>query len=74
MWGKETLELEKITSALLTFNQRKKSSDGNSQGEGLVVKGKQECGRNKSRSESSRNKYRSKLRKRKDIQCYKYGK
>ena len=30
MWGKETLELEEITSALLAFNQRKKSSDGNS--------------------------------------------
>ena len=45
-----------------------------SQGEGLVVKGNQKCGRNKSRSESSRNKSRSKLRRRKDIQCYKYGK
>ena len=30
MWGKETLELEEITHALLSFNQRKKSSDGSS--------------------------------------------
>ena len=31
MWGKEPLELEEITSALLSFNQRKKSNDGSSQ-------------------------------------------
>ena len=30
MLVKETLELEEITSALLAFNQRKKSNDGNS--------------------------------------------
>ena len=28
MWGKETLELEEIIGALLSFNQRKKASDG----------------------------------------------
>ena len=28
MWGKETLELEEITGALLSFNQRKKASVG----------------------------------------------
>ena len=56
MWGKETLELEEITSALLSFNQSKNASDGSSQGEGLVAKGYQERGRNKSQSESSRNK------------------
>ena len=56
MGGKETLELEEITSVLLSFNQRKKVSDGSSQGEGLMAKGNQECRRNKSRSESSRNK------------------
>ena len=39
MWGKETLEFEEITGALLFFNQRKKGSDGSSQGEGLVAKG-----------------------------------
>ena len=39
MCGKETLELEEIIGALLSFNQRKKSSDGSSQGEGLGAKG-----------------------------------
>ena len=48
MWGKETLELEEITSALLAFNQRRKASDGSSQGEGLLVKGNQQHVRNKS--------------------------
>ncbi|KAG6670908.1 hypothetical protein I3843_Q029300 [Carya illinoinensis] len=71
MWGKETLELEEITSALLGFHQRKKANDENSQSEGLVVKGNQERGRNKSRSGSSKNKARSKSRKRKDITCFK---
>ena len=31
-----TLKLEEITGALLSFNQRKKASDGNSQSEGFV--------------------------------------
>ena len=44
MWGKETLILEEITSALLSFNPRKKASDENSQGEGLVVRSNQEHG------------------------------
>ena len=56
MWGKETLELEEITCALLAFNQRNKASDRSLQGEGLVDRSNQERGRNKSRSESSRNK------------------
>ena len=30
MWGKETRELEEITSVLITFNQRRKASDGSS--------------------------------------------
>ena len=44
MWGKETTKLEEIIGALLSFNQRKKSSDTSSQGEGLVAKGNQERG------------------------------
>ena len=56
MWGKETLELEEITGALLSFNQRKKADDGSSQGEGLVAKCNQERGRNKSQSDSRKNK------------------
>ena len=39
MWGKETLDLEKITGALSSFHQRKKVSDEGTQGEGLMVKG-----------------------------------
>ena len=74
MWEKETLELEEIIGALLSFNQRKKANDGSSKGEGLVAKGNQERGRNKSWSELSKNKSRSKSRRRKDIQCYKCGK
>ena len=35
MLGKETLELEEITGALLSFNQRKKASNGSSQAKGL---------------------------------------
>ncbi|KAG2674861.1 hypothetical protein I3760_13G157100 [Carya illinoinensis] len=74
MWGKKPLELEEITSALLGFHQRKKATDENSQGEGLVVRGNKECGRNKSWSGLSNNKARSKSKKRKDIQCFKCGK
>ena len=74
MWGKETLDLEEITSALLGFQMRKKASDEGTQGEGLVVKGNQERGRSNTRNGSRENKSRSKSRRRKDIQCYKCGK
>jgi len=46
--GKETLKPETITSALLSFNLRKKASDENSQGKRLVVRSNQKYGRNKS--------------------------
>ena len=39
IWGKETLDLEEITSALLGFYMRKKASDEGTQGERLVVRG-----------------------------------
>ena len=74
MWGNEILKLEEITCVLLAFNQRKKATDGSSQGKRLVAKGNQERGRNKSQSELSRNKSRFKSRRRKDIQCNKCGK
>ena len=48
MWGKETPELKEIIGALLSFNQKKKASDGSSQGEGLMANGNKENGRNKS--------------------------
>ena len=72
IWRKETLDLEKITSVLLGFNQRKKTNYESSQGEGLVAKSNHERGINKSGSELSYNK--SKSRKRNDIKCYKCGK
>ena len=56
MWGKETLDLEEITSVLLSFNQKKKANDESSQVEGLLAKGNQERGRNKFWNESSNNK------------------
>ena len=74
MWGKETLDLEEITSVLLSFNQKKKANDESSQVEGLLAKGNQERGRNKFWNESSNNKSQYKSRKRKNIQCYKCGK
>ena len=74
MWGKETLKLEEITSALLGFHQRKKTSDEISQGEGLVVNSNQERGRSKSQHEiGNNNKARSKSRRKKVITCYKCG-
>ncbi|KAJ6944918.1 hypothetical protein NC651_001151 [Populus alba x Populus x berolinensis] len=74
MWGKETLVLEETISALLSFNLRKKTGDGNSQGKRLVVRSNHERGRNKFRNKSRNNKTRSKSKKRKDMQCYKCGK
>ena len=56
MWGKETLDLEEITSVLLSFNQKKKANDESSQVEGLLAKCNQERGRNKFWNESSNNK------------------
>jgi hypothetical protein len=70
-WGKETLELEDVTGALLAFHQMKKNIDENSQGEGLVVKGNHECGRSNNRGDSKGNNSRSKSRRRKNNICYK---
>jgi hypothetical protein len=71
IWGKETLELEDVTGALLVFHQREKNIDENSQGEGLVVKGNHERGRSNNRGDSKGKNSRSKSRRRKDINCYK---
>jgi len=67
MWEKETLILKKIISALLSFNLRKKTSDENSQGEGIIIRSNQKCRRNKSRNELRNNEACSKTKKRKDI-------
>jgi len=70
-WGKESLELEDVTGALLTFHQRNKVCDEISQGEGLIVKGNQERGRSSNKGGSNARNSRSKSRKRKDVNCYK---
>ncbi|KAG6764915.1 hypothetical protein POTOM_032404 [Populus tomentosa] len=51
IWGKETLILKEIISAILSFNLRKKISDENSKGKELVVRRhiKQECSEKKKR-------------------------
>jgi len=69
IWEKETLLLKKIISVLLSFNLRKKTSDENSQGEGIIIRSNQKCKRNKSRNELRNNEACSKTKKRKDIQC-----
>jgi hypothetical protein len=73
-WGKESLELEDITGALLAFHQRKKVNDESYQGEGLIVKGNQERGRSSNKKGSNARNSWSKSKKRKDVNCYKYGK
>ncbi len=73
-YGKETLVYEEITTALLDFQQRRKQSDGNSQGEGLVVKDKQDRGRSRQRESNGNKNSRSKSRKKKNPQCFKCGK
>ena len=68
------MELEDVTGALLTFHQRKKNIDENSQGEGLVVKGNYERERSNNKGESKGKNSRSKSRRRNDINCFKCGK
>ena len=70
MWGKETLKLEEVTGALLSFHQRKKANEETAQGEGLMAKSNQERGRNKARDGSNNKKSRSKSRKKMDDKCY----
>ena len=73
-WGKESLELEDVTGALLAFHQRKKNIDKNSQREGLVVKDNYERGRSSNKGDSKGKNSQSKSKRRKDINCYKCGK
>jgi hypothetical protein len=70
-WGKETLELEDITGALLAFHEREKNINENFQGEWLVVKGDYERGRKNNKGDLKGKNSLSKSRRRKDINCYK---
>ena len=68
LYGKETLELEEVSGALLDHYQRHKDS-AKSSGEGLVVKGYQDRGRKKDKDDKfARGRSKSKS---KTIKCYK---
>ncbi|GFY85485.1 hypothetical protein Acr_04g0002230 [Actinidia rufa] len=71
IWGKETLEIEEVTTALLAYNQRKQNIAESSQGEGLVVNGNQDRGQSKGRGQSVTKNSRSQSRNRKNIKCFK---
>uniref|UniRef100_A0A2N9I6R9 Integrase catalytic domain-containing protein n=1 Tax=Fagus sylvatica TaxID=28930 RepID=A0A2N9I6R9_FAGSY len=53
LYGKETLELEEVSGALLDHYQRKHKDSAESSGEGLVVKGYQDRGRKKDKDDKS---------------------
>ena len=61
-WGKESLELENVTGALLAFHQRKKNIDENFQREWLIVNGNYERGRSSNKGDSEGKNFLSKSR------------
>jgi hypothetical protein len=69
LYGKETLELEEVSGALLDHYQRKHKDSAESSGEGLVVKGYQDRGRKKDKDDkSARGRSKSKS---KTVKCFK---
>ena len=69
LYGKEILELEEISGALLDRYQRKQMNLAESSGEGLVVKGYRDHGRNKDKDEKlARGRFKSMN---KTVKCYK---
>jgi hypothetical protein len=69
LYGKETLEVEEVSNALLDHYQQKQKNLAESSGDGLVVKGYQDCGRKKDRNDkSARGRSKSKS---KTVKCYK---
>uniref|UniRef100_A0A2N9IT84 CCHC-type domain-containing protein n=1 Tax=Fagus sylvatica TaxID=28930 RepID=A0A2N9IT84_FAGSY len=70
MHGNDTLELEEVTSALLSHSKMKQDGD-DSQGDGLVVHSKSNRSRKKSRGSNSNNeRSQSKSCVKKDIECF----
>ena len=69
LYGKETLELEEVSNALLDHYQRKQKNSAESSGDELVVKGYQDRGRKKEGNDKFA-KGRSKS-KSKTVKCYK---
>lgn len=73
LWGKETLELEEVTAALLAYNQRRQQTEGIS-GEGLVAKGRKDRGRKSERGRTGarwKSKSRGRTPEPKEFKCYK---
>jgi hypothetical protein len=68
IWGKESFESEDVIGAMLAFHQRKKVSDDNSQGKGLIVKGIQKRGTSSNKAVSNDKNSWLKSRKRKGRQ------
>uniref|UniRef100_A0A2N9EUJ4 CCHC-type domain-containing protein n=1 Tax=Fagus sylvatica TaxID=28930 RepID=A0A2N9EUJ4_FAGSY len=74
LFGKETLELEEVSGALLDHYQRKHKDSAESSGEGLVVKGYQDRGRKKDKDDkSARGRSKSKSKTVKCFKCQKKG-
>uniref|UniRef100_A0A2N9J5P5 CCHC-type domain-containing protein n=1 Tax=Fagus sylvatica TaxID=28930 RepID=A0A2N9J5P5_FAGSY len=74
LYGKETLELEEVSGALLDHYQRKHKDSAESSGEGLVVKGYQDHGRKKDKDDkSARGRSKSKSKAVKCFKCQKKG-
>ena len=71
MYGKETIVLEEVTSALLSHIKMKQDSDG-SQADGLLIKSESSNrGRSRSRGRNSnRNISQSKSHVKKDVECF----
>ena len=71
MYEKETIVLEEVTSALLSYIKMKQDCDG-SQADGLIVKSESSNkGRSRSRGRNSnRNRSQSKSRAKKDVECF----
>uniref|UniRef100_A0A2N9FEH3 CCHC-type domain-containing protein n=1 Tax=Fagus sylvatica TaxID=28930 RepID=A0A2N9FEH3_FAGSY len=74
LYGKETLELEEVSEALLDHYQWKYKDSAESSGEGLVVKGYQDRGRKKDKDDkSARGRSKSKNKTIKCFKCQKKG-
>jgi hypothetical protein len=74
LYGKEILELEEVSGALLDHYQRKHKDSTESSGEGLVVKGYQDRGRKKDKDDkSARGRSKSKSKTVKCFKCQKKG-
>ncbi|KAE8699949.1 hypothetical protein F3Y22_tig00110569pilonHSYRG00219 [Hibiscus syriacus] len=70
-YGKETINVEEITAALLAHNQRKQNAGENSQADSLYVKGNRDRGRKLEKAWSGKRNSTSKSRDKKTIHCYK---